>query len=167
MKIFEPGAQYTFLAGAGISMDAPSNLPSAIAFVKKILEMCTLASESTFFAKESHKLRYELIVEYCHELFDADLVFLDYLELVNRPNPIHFFLASMLLNKQFVITTNFDYSHPPNMLTISLNMGVNFRDGLQDVQNAILCLKKARDAATHLKNKQVTSNIDALIKSLK
>jgi tetratricopeptide (TPR) repeat protein len=109
MKLFEPGAQYTFLAGAGISMDAPSNLPSAIAFVKKILEMCTPASESTFLAKESHKLRYELIVEYCHQLFDTDLVFLDYLDLVKRPNPIHFFLASMLLNNQFVITTNFDY----------------------------------------------------------
>nr|MDO8110409.1 tetratricopeptide repeat protein [Candidatus Sigynarchaeota archaeon] len=109
MKLFEPGAQYTFLAGAGISMEAPSNLPSAIAFVRSILEMCTPASEFQFFAKESHKIRYELIVEFCHELFDADLVFLDYLDIIDRPNPIHFFLASMLLNKQFVITTNFDY----------------------------------------------------------
>ena len=60
---------YTFLAGAGISMDPPSNVPSARMFVKKLFQYYAPEDEiETLLNLES--LRYEFLVEKVQNFFD-------------------------------------------------------------------------------------------------
>ncbi len=108
MLIFSPEHQYTFLVGAGISMNPPSRIPSAVQFVETILNLCAPPEEIEAIMKLPH-LRYELLIEKFKIYFDENLHFLDYLELIKQPNLIHFFLASAMLYKNFVVTTNFDF----------------------------------------------------------
>lgn len=106
--LFSETRLYTFLVGAGISMDPPSCVPSARMFVHELF---------TFYAPEDEiekllsleSLRYELLVEKVQNLFDKELKFLDYLDRVKEPNAIHIFLANMIMRYNYVITTNFDY----------------------------------------------------------
>ncbi len=107
-ELFNPNNKYTFLAGAGVSIAAPSNLPSARAIVETLVNL---------FAPKEHvkeilsleNLRYENIVEKIHRYHDQNLLFLDYFDFVTNPNIIHFFLAYAILSNQNVLTTNFDY----------------------------------------------------------
>ena len=106
--LFHPDKRYTFLVGAGISMDAPTNMPSARQIVKTLLEYCS-PSEEVKTLLELNLLRYELVVEKIQQIFDEDLKFMDYIELVTAPNLNHIFLANLILRGHYVITTNFDY----------------------------------------------------------
>ncbi len=106
--LFAPNEKYTFLVGAGISMDSPTNLPSARQIVKSLLELCAPKEELENLLS-LQLLRYELIVEKIQDIFDEELKFMDYLELVTEPNLIHLFLANSIIRGQFVVTTNFDY----------------------------------------------------------
>ena len=106
--LFSETRIYTFLVGAGISMDPPSCVPSARMFVHELFkyyapeeEIETLSSFET--------LRYEFLVEKVQNLFDKELKFLDYLDRVKEPNAIHILLANMIMRYNYVITTNFDY----------------------------------------------------------
>jgi tetratricopeptide (TPR) repeat protein len=99
---------FTFLVGAGISMDPPSSVPSARMFVNEIFKY--YAPEEEIEALSSlETLRYEFLVEKIQNLFDKELKFLDYLSDVKEPNVIHLFLANMIMRYNYVITTNFDY----------------------------------------------------------
>ena len=40
-SLFTPKRNYTFLVGAGISMDPPSNMPSAQQILNGLLELCS------------------------------------------------------------------------------------------------------------------------------
>jgi len=107
-SIFPQNEAYTFLVGAGISMDPPSNVPSARMFVKKLFKYYAPDPEiENLLNLES--LRYEFLVENIQSFFDKDLKFLDYLDQVREPNVIHMFLADMIHRYSYVITTNFDY----------------------------------------------------------
>jgi tetratricopeptide (TPR) repeat protein len=111
--IFGKDDHFTFLVGAGISMDAPSKLPSARELVKKLVEMCSPKEYiSEILSLES--LRYELVVEHLKNIrgIDSNLQFMDFFEEVISPNMIHMFLANMIITgggKHKVITTNYDY----------------------------------------------------------
>ena len=106
--LFSLEREYTFLVGAGVSMDAPTNMPSAREIVKSLLELCAPPEEIENLLS-LNLLRYELVVEKIQGLFDEELKFLDYLELVTSPNIIHLFLAYLIEKGHYVITTNFDY----------------------------------------------------------
>lgn len=107
-SIFPENEKWTFLVGAGISMDAPANLPSAREITRVILEFCAPSEEiETILAQ--NMLRYELIVEVLQQLYDTELIFMDYFDLIRFPNLNHLFLAAAMLEKHCVITTNFDY----------------------------------------------------------
>lgn len=106
--LFAPTFNYTFLVGAGISMDSPSNMPSAIHIVKNLLEMCAPPDEVDKLLS-IEKLRFELVVEKVQDEFDPELQFLDYLETVIHPNLIHMFLANTIVRGNYVVITNFDY----------------------------------------------------------
>ena len=107
-SFFSPKSSYTFLVGAGISMDKPSNVPSAIEIVRSLLELLAPPEEvENLLAQE--KLRFELAVEKIKNEIDEDLRFLDYLELITEPNLNHYFLANSIIRGNYVITTNFDY----------------------------------------------------------
>ncbi|MFX1338750.1 MAG: tetratricopeptide repeat protein [Promethearchaeota archaeon] len=106
--LFRPENYFTFLAGAGISMDAPTNMPSAREIVKSLLGFCGPPDELENILSLD-LLRYELVVEKIQSIFDEELKFMDYLELITSPNIIHLFLAHLIKKGHYVITTNFDY----------------------------------------------------------
>ncbi len=106
--LFSDTKLYTYLVGAGISIDPPSSIPSARMFVRELFRY--YAPEEEIEALSSLDfLRYEFLVEKIQNLFDKDLKFLDYLCEVKEPNVIHIFLANMIMRYNYVITTNFDY----------------------------------------------------------
>ncbi|MFW9995829.1 MAG: tetratricopeptide repeat protein [Candidatus Odinarchaeota archaeon] len=107
-KIILKAQNHSFLVGAGISMDFPSNLPSARQIVRVLLESCA-PEEEVEGLLTLEDLRYELLVETIQQFFDEELRFLEYLDLVTEPNVIHLFLANALARGNYVITTNFDY----------------------------------------------------------
>jgi len=107
-SLFTPKRKYTFLVGAGISMDPPTNMPSARQIVKDLLELCAPPEEvKNLLCLET--LRFELVVEKIQDVFDEELKFLDYLEYITEPNPIHLFLSNAIIRGNYVVTTNFDY----------------------------------------------------------
>ncbi len=106
--VFSIDQNYTFLAGAGISMDAPTKMPSAVQMVKELFTLITPEEEiSRVLGLES--LRFELAVELIQNVIDVDLKFLDFMEEVKTPNIIHYFLSRFIIKGSNVITTNFDY----------------------------------------------------------
>ena len=106
--LFPPKSRYTFLVGAGISMDPPTNMPSARQIVRNLLELCAPPEEVENLLSLD-MLRFELVVEKIQDIFDEDLKFLDYLEYVTEPNIIHLFLSNAITRGNYVVTTNFDY----------------------------------------------------------
>lgn len=107
-SMFTPKRNYTFLVGAGISMDAPTNMPSAMQIVKCLLELCA-PTEEVENLLSLEKLRFELVVEKIQDMIDEEIKFLDYLEHINKPNLIHLFLSNVITRGNYVVTTNFDY----------------------------------------------------------
>src|SRR5271157_457537 len=107
-NIFPLDDDYVFLAGAGISMNAPSSLPSAREMVRIMLQVC-VPQEDFLAISNLEGLRYELIVEAVEKYVDKDLKFLDYLDLATTPNLLHLFLAQAIDRGHHAITTNFDY----------------------------------------------------------
>jgi tetratricopeptide (TPR) repeat protein len=106
--LFSESRLYTFLVGAGISMDPPSCVPSARLFVNELFKYYAPEEEIEKLSSLEN-LRYEILVEKVQNLFDKELKFLDYLSGVKEPNFIHLFLANMIMRYNYVITTNFDY----------------------------------------------------------
>src|SRR5271157_140817 len=100
--------KFTFLVGAGISMNPPSSLPSARLLCKTLFDFLGPLKdfEDLHAIKE---LRYEKIMERIKEYFDPGLDFLDYFALMDIPNRIHLFLAACIIRGMNVLTTNFDF----------------------------------------------------------
>jgi tetratricopeptide (TPR) repeat protein len=107
-NLFNEDQSYTFLVGAGISMDPPSCVPSARMFVKDLFKYYA-PEEEIGMLSQLDSLRYEFLVEKIQNLFDKELRFLDYLDEVKEPNANHIFLANMIMRLDPVLTTNFDY----------------------------------------------------------
>lgn len=107
-ELFAPQQNYTFLAGAGISIDPPSCLLSARRLVQILLELCCPADELEKITGLD-KLRYELVIEGIQEHFDPTLRIMKYFEMATTPNLLHHFLAQAIQRRHYVITTNFDY----------------------------------------------------------
>jgi len=99
--------KFTFLVGAGVSMNPPSNLPSALGIVDVLIDL-SAPEEEIENVKRITNLRYEWLIEALKEI-DPKLHFLDYFSLDSSPNMIHLFLAASLIAKHYVVTTNFDY----------------------------------------------------------
>ena len=93
-SIFNLDEKYTFLVGAGISMNPPSNIPNANNFVEIMVKICAPKDYSEKLI--SYKPRFELVVEAIRAKHDEDLQVFDYFEQV-APNIIHFFLANMIV----------------------------------------------------------------------
>lgn len=106
-EIFPPNEKYTFLVGAGISIDPPTNLPSAREIVNILLEVFT--PKDIDVSQIGEKKRFEAVIEVIKQNFDKELRFMDYMDLVTDPNYNHLFLAYVITGGHFVLTTNFDY----------------------------------------------------------
>ncbi|MGB5911239.1 MAG: SIR2 family protein, partial [Promethearchaeia archaeon] len=101
-------AKLTFLVGAGCSVDPPSCLPTGEKMMKAIIEYTCAESEiQKIFDLE--ELRFEQLIEIVRDRLDEDLKIIDYYGQCKIPNMQHFFLAEMMKNGHFVLTTNFDF----------------------------------------------------------
>ena len=106
--IILPNEKFTFLVGAGISIESPSRLKSAVEIVKVLINLCASENEaSTILALEG--LRYETVVEFIQKYLDPELKIMDFFDHYTRPNIHHYFLAHCIRQAHHVVTTNFDY----------------------------------------------------------
>jgi len=101
-------SKMTFLVGAGCSTDPPSCLPSGKKMMEAIIKYICAESEIQRILKIKN-FRFEQLVEIFRDLIDPDLKIIDYYGQCDRPNLQHFFLAEMIKNGHFVMTTNFDF----------------------------------------------------------
>jgi len=108
--LFDKTQPYTFLVGAGISMDIPSSVPSASEIVRNMLEeiLSNIPDRLVKNLLLNKSIRYEMLIEELIKL-DPDLRFLGYLELITQPNLLHYFIAHCILHGYYAATTNFDY----------------------------------------------------------
>ncbi|MBN2156840.1 MAG: tetratricopeptide repeat protein [Candidatus Lokiarchaeota archaeon] len=107
-SLFPLDRNYAFLAGAGISMDSPSDMPSAKQMVIQLLKLVA-PEEEVHNILQLDSLRFVTVVELIQNIIDMDLRFLDYMELITTPNLIHFFLSRLIVKGHSIVTTNFDY----------------------------------------------------------
>jgi tetratricopeptide (TPR) repeat protein len=106
-NLFSPKKEYVFLIGAGISMNSPSNLPSAREISHFFIELNSPKDEIPILLK-SRDLRYELIIDAIADVIDPKTSFMDYFALDIDSNLLHHFLAEMIKLKHGLMTTNFD-----------------------------------------------------------
>ncbi|MFX1570806.1 MAG: tetratricopeptide repeat protein [Promethearchaeota archaeon] len=107
-KLLKDGQKYIFIAGAGCSINPPSNLPSSTKMMEEIIKFTCAESEIENISNLKG-LRFETFLEIIRNQFDHDLKILEYFEQCKKPNIIHFFLAEMINKGYVVITTNFDF----------------------------------------------------------
>jgi len=106
--LITPEAKLTFLVGAGCSVDKPSCLPDGHTMMKAIINY-TCANSEKEKIMELKELRFEQLIEIIRDHLDPELKVIDFYGLCDKPNIQHFFLAEMMKNGQFVLTTNFDF----------------------------------------------------------
>ncbi len=107
-EFFNPSRKITFLAGAGISIDPPSCLLSAKSIVDSLIKICCPEEEASNILR-LNDLRYELVIEGVQNYLDPELRIMNFFDLFEKPNILHQFLAEMIINGHYVVTTNFDY----------------------------------------------------------
>ena len=73
--LFEKNEKYTLLVGAGISMNPPSCIPSARAFVHSLLEIYA-PEEDVEALSNLTDLRYEIVCDKIQEFFDKNYSFI-------------------------------------------------------------------------------------------
>jgi tetratricopeptide (TPR) repeat protein len=110
--VFENNKKCCFLAGAGISFEAPSNIPVAKKLLFDILSILNLdkAYVDDFSKKiEYSEIRFEQFIgDLISSYDDNGLHILDFLVQCKSPNFMHFFLAEAIRQGHTVFTTNFD-----------------------------------------------------------
>lgn len=126
-KLLESDQKYIFIAGAGCSINPPSNLPSYNEIMEEIIKFTCAKSEIESLSK-IEGLRFEILLEIIRNQVDNDLKIIEYIEQCNKPNIIHFFLAEMINKGHTVITTNFD-----NLIEHALIQSNNGKDHISSV----------------------------------
>lgn len=107
-ELLQSNEKLTYLVGAGISVNHPSNVPAAGKIISTLLKMVVPSSERALISNLPN-LRYELLIEKIQNRFDHDLRILNFFEQLLTPNFIHYFLAQANLHQDYIITPNFDY----------------------------------------------------------
>lgn len=172
-SIFNTQANYTFLVGAGISMESPSSLPSALKIVRNIIELCAPKEEiENIYSLES--LRYEMLIDQIKRYFDQKLTFMSYFDLVTEPNVIHLFLAHAIMENHYVVTTNFDHLIEYGLMRLLSQkyhtriIPVITRDDFRECRDPKEFINKGKYAVykIHGSNKNIITN-ESTMKSLK
>ena len=98
----------TFLVGAGCSVESPSCQPHTKAMMEAIIRYTCAESEIEKIL-DLENLGFETLLAIIQDQFDPDLKIIDYYELCDKPNILHYFLAEMINKGNIVLTTNFDF----------------------------------------------------------
>lgn len=118
-SLFRNRAELCFLAGSGISCDAPTGFPNGGQFTKMLLEhvlpsevqedvLALMNPEREGMQNPGDFLRFEGLLMHVQESFDPALQVLYGFGASVASNPIHKFLACMIIHGNSVFTTNFD-----------------------------------------------------------
>ncbi|MFX1389164.1 MAG: tetratricopeptide repeat protein [Promethearchaeota archaeon] len=107
-QLLHDNQKYIFIAGAGCSINSPSNLPNCNKLMQELVNFTCAKSEIESISNLGG-LRFEVLLEIIRNQLDHDLQILEYFEECNKPNSIHFLLAEMINKGHTVITTNFDF----------------------------------------------------------
>jgi hypothetical protein len=122
LALLPPGAEsLAVLAGAGISLDSPSNLLAGWHFMDAVLSRILPAdvppkvAQSLISVPKNQRyrpgeyIRFEtLMMQLAQSGIDEDLHVLDCLDLCEHPNSNHYVLAELIRRGSVVLTTNFD-----------------------------------------------------------
>ncbi len=106
-KFFRGPSPKTFLIGAGCSTNPPSCLPDGRTMIEALIRFTGNESEVDELLKLK-SLRFEGVMGIFQTL-DPDLSVIDFYGDGETPNLQHMFLAKMIKEGHFVITTNFDF----------------------------------------------------------
>jgi tetratricopeptide (TPR) repeat protein len=107
-EVIDPNDEIAIIAGAGISINSPSNVPTARKIVQTLIEHI-IPLEFRVKVQRIDRIRFEQFLDELQSTIDPELELLNFLEHVIAPNLIHYFIAELLLRDQLVLTTNFDY----------------------------------------------------------
>lgn len=88
-------------------MEPPSGLMSGEEIMEAILRFGT-KEEVISELLAIKQLRFEYLIELFRENYDSDLKLMGYYDQSTHPNLVHQFLAQMVRQGHYVITTNFD-----------------------------------------------------------
>ena len=113
--------KHIILAGAGVSVDSPSNFPMAIPIINAIINAITLSDEikKDLLKKDIREeveqrlklsgdfLRFEMLID-AVSLVDKKLKVLDIIKNYKNPNLNHYNLAKLAIDGNYVFTPNFD-----------------------------------------------------------
>lgn len=80
-KIFDLNLNYSFLIGAGISMNPPSNMPSSGKIIENLIEIVVPIEEVNFF-KSIKEIKFEHIIEGIQKYIDKDLKLLIHIQMI-------------------------------------------------------------------------------------
>ena len=95
------------MVGAGISTDPPANIATAKEIREGIIKFgAPQETHNSLLSLEN--IRYEKIIEVFRDYYDKEFKTLTYFDKFSTPNLIHHFLAEMIREEQYVMTTNFD-----------------------------------------------------------
>ncbi len=108
--IIEKPNDVVFLCGAGISLDAPTSLPTVNTFIFNILKECGISNatiDKVYEVMDEANYRFESLIDEIRKSSDPTLLLT---KLFNSSsfNKIHHFLSLMLKSGASIITTNFD-----------------------------------------------------------
>jgi len=107
-EFFKSDEKLTFLVGAGVSVDSPSQLPSASNAMKALIKFfCTKSEVEKILNTQG--LNFETLLGIIHNSLNDDLQFLDFYLESDKPNIEHFVLSEMLKKGHYLATTNFDF----------------------------------------------------------
>ncbi|MBN1216249.1 MAG: tetratricopeptide repeat protein [Candidatus Lokiarchaeota archaeon] len=121
--LFKNKTRLSFLIGAGCSTDPPSSLPLGREMMEALIRHACPESEINNILSIKD-LRFEQLIEIIRDSIDPNLKIIDFYGLCDLPNKIHFFLAKMIEEGNYVLTTNFD-----NLIEIALlNLGNSKED---------------------------------------
>ncbi len=120
-RLFDSGDPPALLVGAGISLDAPSNLLDGRRFLTEVLRriaapdidpdwaVSILDLPETELRRPGEFLRFETLMgSLVQSELDSELHVLDCLDDCTHPNAHHFLLAALIRRGAVVMTTNFD-----------------------------------------------------------
>ncbi len=106
-NLLQSNEKHAYIVGAGISLEAPTNIPHAGKITNGLLEYFAPEEEKEHLRRDMP--RYEAFIDAITTGIDPHYHFLDYFENIKEPNLLHYFIATGIINEDLVITPNFDY----------------------------------------------------------
>lgn len=112
-----PFDELVFLCGAGISLNAPTSLPTVYQFINGLIDECAETTHATYLkgkiwdsvwrSENPVRYRFELLIDFIRRNYDRDLA-IGSIFSSDTYNDNHLFLANMMHRGASVVTTNFD-----------------------------------------------------------